>query len=245
MPFPLVVEKRKTVKVGGNATTQITQNFAFDIKKQTLADLKNALIDISVEQTKIQTALNNPPTAVATDNNRSKPITSVQRKVEIAYGNQLQAAALRQVEILLRKNILASTVKRKGVLSDMNNWEWLLITKSGAKKIRPAEVGTLGVDDKLILRPAIAYAGLANSAVAQQSARGNSKGKAKRNRGMGFMGATAQKAKRSRFFKLFTIYASFSKRFANRQEYMTERGAPVIVVRARKGKFSVRRISRG
>lgn len=229
--LPLVVEKIKTVKLGGAASILQRQEFAVDLKNQVVADIQNAIIEITIEQVDIQDRLQNPPSSIAVDNSTTTKITDVRAKIEMSFGNQLQAGALRQVELQLSRAIIRATHPRTGKLENMSNWEWLHITDKGAKVVNAKTLDVIGIDEKLYLRPKLAYAGLVNSLIAKRD-------------GTGFMGTASQKVKRSRFFKLFSIYAATTKAFMSPSEYMSNIGSPVIVVRPRRGRYKIRRVKK-
>ena len=250
MILPTVIEKKKVVKVGGEALSVQRNVVGLDVKRQTVADIQNLIKLITAEEVENQERLGNPATALAVDNSTTKSIKDVQRKTEVAFGNLLQVAAMRMIEMTLATNIKKATASKSGKLSNMSNWEWLLVTPTETRIVTKSTLPTMGIDDRVILRPKLKYAGLVNSLVAQSSlksgfsrtTRKNNPKKKIRGRKMGFMGATSQSVKRSRFLKLFSVYAGTTKAFMIPGEYMTDIGSPCIIVRPRRGRFNIRRV---
>lgn len=242
--LPVVGDKRRTVRIGGEARTAQTINLQADIKKQSAEDIRTFMKLITIDETEQQGKLGNEPTAISVDNVPSKPLAKAQYRTDVVFGSLLQRAMVAAVEIELAKSIKRLGYVDTGQLQKVRqSWEWLFVPGKGeaAERINPMSIKFMPIGAMLILRPKVEYAGYAT--VINRTAGGATyqgeyaarKGRAPR-RGTGvtgFMGDAAQRLRRSRHFKrAFSIYASYSKR--NRTHGDDYRhGTPVIVVRPR------------
>ena len=88
-PFPLVIEKEKTTKLGVNQRF----NLRIDFDKQTIADVRAMMVGIVVQETNDQISIGNPPQRILVDSREGKPINTVRRKIEVYYGVKMAQAA--------------------------------------------------------------------------------------------------------------------------------------------------------
>ncbi|RLC00596.1 MAG: hypothetical protein DRH90_18140 [Deltaproteobacteria bacterium] len=244
---PLVIPKRRVVKVGGVAVgSKDTLNV--EMEKQSLSDIQYLLKEITYEDTEQQIRLDNPPTRVAVDNRENKPVSQAEWKTEVQFGQIIDHIMIRTVQRELINAIRRTTQERTGALQDIHNWEWVYYSKKGKRgvKVNPFKIEALPSGARLVLRPTskIPYASWANMWVAKQGtdftpSRGKNKG-VTRTRNEGFMAQAIAKFKRSQFAKSYTMWVSFSKKYQTAGDTYPH-GSPAITIMARRTRRSYRR----
>jgi hypothetical protein len=250
-------QKFRTIDIGGSAFTRevITESVQGWTREQVHAALRQTAIEIVRWQSK----QGNVASTVTVDNNSFKSVDQAEKKIVVTFGAHLARAVVAAIENALIATIEASTEKHTGALASLANWEWKLIQggKNGtAKVVDPSSISSMAIDDRLILRPRLRYATAANANVAggrrgislatkSKSTSKRYRREAKRFTRMGFFGAAAELIRRdSSIRQSFTVYASFTRRFAIPGEVSTAgRGGPVqtgqIVLRPkRRGRLS-------
>jgi len=247
----LVIPKTRTVDLGGGQVgTRVS--LAREIALQSLEDVRTMLRTITVNDTRQQIALGNPPNLVEVDGQATKPITAAEKRTVVIFGATLAAAAMRLVESALANAIRKTTTSRSGALGDVSaHWQWLLITKTGARRVSSANPpAALTVTDRLVLQPRdVPYATNVNQSVDGVLQRGgkvleNAAGGLKRRRrvkdgkakgsAVGFLEAAVAPLKSRSDFKQFTIYASFTQAHKVPGERSKKQGSPIIVIRPRR-----------
>lgn len=245
-PMPLVVEKSRTVTIGGVRGSK--QSLAFEIGIQTKADLHAMLIGISKEETAQQIRIDNPPQVVEVDNKTNVPIDQAEKKVVVLFGTKLPAIAMSMVESELQQAILASTRPRSFKLQNVTGaWEWFYIPKGGApRQVTAANPpATFNRGDMLVLKPfAVPYASAVNRAVAnsgrlnahtattRRKKDGSFSLPPKSSQNLGFLGATVRAVSRRSVFAQFRIIVEFTKSHAVAGEVYSH-GTGIIVIRPR------------
>lgn len=212
--FPVVVPKRRTIRLGGEKS--VRETFSIDLGLQSHADIRQWGKNILSENLVEQGSIGNKPTLIAIDKSKTRPISKFYQHGLITFGVGMQRAIISQVQIELSKSIRRSTEIDTGKLEDIGGqWSWFYVSKTGSvKRVNPYSIKTLSGKERLMLSPNTDYAGFANSVVYKKE-------------GKGFMGRTAEKLRRSRLFKTgFTIYVGFIK-----TPYMDR--APVLFIRSK------------
>jgi hypothetical protein len=247
----LVIPRTRTVNLGGGITG-VRQTLAQDISAQSLEDVRTLLRTITIEQTRQQIALNNPPMLTEVDGQAFKPVERAEKRTVVVFGATLAAAAMRLVEDALRQAIRQTTTARSGALSDITSrWQWVHVTKTGARRVTSASPpASLAITDRLILQPVgVPYATNANQAadgrLNRASGRIESAGALKRRRAVKRAGAAAKgsavgffeeataKLKGRGDFRQFAVYAAFSRIHKVPGERSAKQGSPMIVIRPR------------
>ena len=238
-PMPTVIEKSRTVRLGGETFQRST--LGAEIAIQSKADLHSMLVGITREDSKQQLDAGNPPQLVVVDDATNKPVENVVAKVVVLFGTVLARAAMRMVEIELESNIRSSTTKHTGRLSNLSaNWEWRFIPKGGAARTVTSAnpPASFGLGDKLVLVPVqVPYASAANRKVARGgrltvAAKGRARA-SKSTQNIGFMAATTHAVKRRSEFAQFRVMVEHTLAHAVAGELRHIGGTAVITIRPR------------
>ena len=235
-PMPLVIDKRRTVNIGGQSYSK--ERLTREIDAQSRADVEAMIRNITAEETAQQIRLNNPPQLLEVDNLSGKSLRDVKRKAVVLFGVLLAAAAMRMAETELRANIQKTTNTRTGRLANIAGaWQWRYIPRGGSARVihSAGQLPAFNAGDMLTLMPAgVPYATLANRNVARS---GQLKTKATKKREaaqVGFLGMTARALRRRPEFKQFSVMVEFTKQFAVPGEVMSRKqGTGVLTIRAR------------
>jgi hypothetical protein len=238
--------QRKTYTFGpGNfAKGQIAADVTGFSLEQTRAILVAVVNDVTADQT----AQGNPPTLMTVDGNAGKALSSVNSKVVVLYGTLMTRALQAVMENTLAAAIDKGTVARSGNLRNVqSNWQWILVSSDPGKSgpvTDPSKIVGFGINDRLVLRPILDYAGVANRATARagrlniktrgkRGKMGTAENVSKRNQHIGFMRSAAESLRRnSQFNREFSVYAAFTKRFAVPGEKWPF-GTPYLTIRPR------------
>jgi hypothetical protein len=227
--------KTRTIDIGGSAFERdvISKSVQGWTREQVHSALRQTAVDIAGEQAK----LGNVASSITVDNSTFKSITQAERKVVVLFGTHLARAVVMAVQRALLATIEASTDRKTGALANLNNWEWILVPGEGqSKRVDPFSISSMGINDRLILRPMVKYATAVNQNVAGGRRGFNfkvaKKAKAKKvraNTGKGFFGATAELLRRdSSIRQSFSVYAGFTRRFLAPGEVATAgKGGPL------------------
>lgn len=249
----LVIPKTRTVDLGGGQVgTRVS--LAREIQLQSLEDVRTMLRTITVNDTKQQIALGNPPNLAEVDGQATKPVTQAEKRTVVIFGATLAVAAMRLVESALAAAIAKTTTARSGALANVTgHWQWVLVTKSGTRRVSSSNPpAALTVTDRLVLQPRdVPYATNVNQAVDGVLQRGdktltNAGGGLSRRRrvkregakakgsAVGFLETAVAGLKSRSDFKQFSVYATFSLTHRTPGERSKKQGSPMIVIRPRR-----------
>jgi len=252
----IVLPKSKTIDIGGSTYQRdiVTQHVQGWTREQVHAALRQTGVDITDQQVK----LGNTPSAITVDNSSFKSVDQAEKKIVVLFGTRLANAVVTAVQRALIATIEASTDRQSGILADLSNWEWILVPDEGqARRVDPFSIDSMGLKDRLILRPfnviKTTSKGPVNYATAvNQNVAGGRRGfnfkvakkakarKVRANTGKGFFGATAELLRRdSSIRQSFSVYAGFTHRFtAPNEKARAGKGGPLqtgqIVLRPKK-----------
>ena len=226
----ITLPKSKTIDIGGSTHQRdvVTQSVQGWAREQVHAALRQTTIDITGQQAK----LGNVASTITVENSNFKSIDQAEKKTVVLFGTTLAKAVVAAVQRALIATIEASTDKHSGVLANLANWEWILVPGEGqARRVDPFTIASLGLKDRLILRPfnviKTTSKGPVNYATAvNQNVAGGRRGfnfkvgnkasgkKMRANTGKGFFGASAELLRRdSNIRQSFSVYAGFTQRF--------------------------------
>jgi hypothetical protein len=249
----LVIPRTKTIDLGGGQVGT-RQSLAREIALQSLEDVRTMLRTITVNDTRQQIALGNPPSLTEVDGQAAKPVTAAEKRTVVIFGATLAAAAMRLVESALAAAIAKTTTARSGGLGDITgHWQWLLITKAGVRRVSSANPpASLTITDRLVLQPRdVPYATNVNQAVDGVLMRGGNKrrgiddplltrkrrvnraGAKGKGSSVGFLEAATAALKSRTDFRQFAVYAAFSLTHKVAGERSKKQGSPMIVIRPR------------
>lgn len=219
--FPLVVPKTRTIKLGDNSLLQ--DRFKVEVEAQSVADIRAFVHDLTVDEVAIQIELGNPPQITQVDGRTDRRVEDVQKKTVVVFGATLAKEAMQLVVRELQRAIAGFGLKDTGVLSNMNNWQWVFIRKGQAAQniSSGAPIETFTQGDQLVLSPdRVPYASWANML-------------AKRMDGSkGFMAIATAAVRRLPVFKQFSVQTVFSSAHSVPGERYPH-GTPLIVIRPR------------
>ena len=222
--------KTRTIDIGGSTFERdvISKSVQGWTREQVHAALRQTAIDITGQQAK----LGNVASTVTVDNSSFKSVDQAEKKIVVLFGTMLAKAVVAAVQRALIATIEASTDKHAGILANLANWEWILVPGEGqARRVDPFSIASLGLKDRLVLRPfnviKTTSKGPVNYATAvNQNVAGGRRGfnfkvakkakarKVRANTGKGFFGATAELLRRdSSIRQSFSVYAGFTRRF--------------------------------
>lgn len=251
LDFPIVVDKTRTVTLGGGARAQ-SQRLRVDMGKQGLADVRAYMRALSEELAEEQRRAGNPPTLVEVDGKSDKRLADVSKKVEMLFGVTLPQAAMREIEVALRAAIDRATRPHTGRLRDLAGaWQWRFLPAGGGtpRVVSATSELTFNRGDRLVLVPVgVPYATLVNRNVAHsgrltpkaRKVRGVLREPARRLQNTGFLFNAAEAVRKRTAFKLFHVKVAFTKAHMVPGEVMTQRsGTGIIQITAR-----VRRLER-
>ena len=252
----MINTKTRTIDIGGSTFERdvISKSVQGWTREQVHAALRQTAIGIVGQQAK----LGNVASTVTVDNSSFKSVDQAEKKIVVLFGTRLANAVVAAVQRALIATIEASTDKHAGILANLANWEWILVPREGqARRVDPFTIASLGLKDRLILRPfnvikttskgPVNYATAVNQNVAGGRRSFNfkvaKKAKARKvraNTGKGFFGATAELLRRdSSIRQSFSVYAGFTHRFtAPNEKARAGKGGPLqtgqIVLRPKK-----------
>jgi len=226
----MINTKTRIIDIGGSTFERdvISKSVQGWTREQVHAALRQTAIDITGQQAK----LGNVASTVTVDNSSFKSVDQAEKKIVVLFGTMLAKAVVAAVQRALIATIEASTDKHAGILANLANWEWILVPGEGqARRVDPFSIASLGLKDRLILRPfnviKTTSKGPVNYATAvNQNVAGGRRGfnfkvakkakarKVRANTGKGFFGATAELLRRdSSIRQSFSVYAGFTQRF--------------------------------
>lgn len=254
--LPDVVPRRRTYNVGGERIPRDTIEVTIDTQSQ--ADVQSMLRLVALEETQGQIALGNDPTRVFVDNKEGRPILDAERRVEVFFGDTINQLALKALERELAKTMLRRLTPtlmkitawrmrdgtEPGMISAIRNirssWEWVLVPRNGPEQVVNPYSGQFAFNygDRLVLRPKMATATMANSTVTRKGhnykpTRGKNRGQGV-TRNWGFMRETVNTLKRKALFKPYTIYVTHSRAFRTPGDPWTYGTARINIVARRK-----------
>lgn len=234
------VPKRKVINLAGGGMTA-SETLRMDMEATSKADVHAMILQIVGQETTAQSKLGNPPSITEVDGSKSKPVSSVNKKVVVLFGVQLAAEALRQVESALMTAIASSTNEITGALRNPANWEWRHIRNGKNVPISRSAPISFGPRDFLVLRPSsrIPYASAANKRVASGSRSlnynpGKSKRVAKRNQNLGFMAMAARMARQIPDMVPFSVTAGMTTAFQVQGEVRKIGGTAYLLIAPRR-----------
>jgi hypothetical protein len=226
----MINTKTRTIDIGGSTFERdvISKSVQGWTREQVHAALRQTAIGIVGQQAK----LGNVASTVTVDNSSFKSVDQAEKKIVVLFGTRLAKAVVTAVQRALIATIEASTDRQSGILADLSNWEWILVPDEGqARRVDPFSIDSMGLKDRLILRPfnviKTTSKGPVNYATAvNQNVAGGRRGfnfkvgkkasgkKMRANTGKGFFGATAELLRRDPSIRQsFSVYAGFTHRF--------------------------------
>lgn len=222
--LPLVIPKRKTVKLGEGATLdKDTFSFHVDLEKQSLADVRGWMQHLVISDTAQQMSMGNPPQVTTVDDKTDKKLKDINRKATVIFGTVLVKEAMLMIVRELQRAIARAGMIDTGTLINMQNWQWVFIRrgKSPQNISSGAELPSFTQGDMLVLSPDhVPHASWANML-------------AKRADGSkGFMAQATAAVRKLPVFKQFSVRAVFTSAHSVAGERYPH-GTPIIVVRPR------------
>jgi hypothetical protein len=234
---PVAKSKTITVRRGdGSARETITRDVSNWSRNQLIIQLRKDTVDAVATQIRLE----NPPLAAVVDRTKGKPVLSAVRRTDVAFAIVLKSAALAAVVGELSRAIAQSTTARSGTLSNMANWEWVVV-RSGVTQ-RLGVMGTsgilLGPHDSVALRPTqVPYASVVNMRVANgrramtlRQTRQRAERPAIANQGLGFLGYAARRSRRHSLLRAFNVKVVFTNRYPVAGEVNRRQGTGTLVI---------------
>lgn len=208
--------KRRVITVGGGRS--VSETFSKDVSGFGKLDIQKMLVSITVQDTRVEVANDNPPMVTEVDGSKSKPVSQAERKVIVLFGTTIDVSTLHKLKDLLVANIAASTWPISGALKSPGSWEFRLISHGQTVPL-PGRNFTMGQNDYVVLMPRLSYASSVNMRVAHGKSAmtyrpTKSKKTAKRNQNLGFMAMTARQARQAPGLLTFSVTVGNTKRFA-------------------------------
>ncbi len=245
----LVIKSQKTTNIRflGESFSK-RDNIVLDMGKQGLSDIQHLMKEIVIHDTDIEIKKGNDPTRLVVDNKETTNLKYARRYVEVTFGNKLDLLLIKSIQRELMSAIRQYAVKpADAALGSMVHWTWAFARKPGqvAQPVNINDVKSLPIGSYLILKPTSNMVGLADMFAARKDA-GWSPGKwwnKGRSGGRGFMSKGINKLKRTRLMKNYTIHVVFTDRFKVPSEKYSH-GTPVVVLRAKRSRYSRVRIKR-
>jgi hypothetical protein len=241
LAYPLVVPPTRTFTLGEGLRGQ-RQRIGVDLNTQTLADVRRAVRNITLEETAQQIRLGNPPQVVEVDGKTNKDIDAVDKKAVVLFGTVLAQVAMKLVEMELAAAIDRATTARTGRLRSVTStWQWLYGRKGRAAQpvTSGAPLPAFAPGDWLVLVPkGVPHATMTNRNVARANklAVAAKKGRrvAKSQQNVGFLATATAALRRKALFKQFAVVAEFTKTHMVPGELMTRtQGTGYIKIRPR------------
>jgi hypothetical protein len=136
-----------------------------------------------------------------------------------------------------------TTQVRTGKLRDIRgSWEWVYFANKGdtGKPVTADLIASMPAGSFIVLRPRIEYVGWVNmhvknagkGSITTKVRRGADKG-TKKVSNVGFMGLAANRIRKKKLFKSFSVWAGFSSQFtASGDQY--PHGSPYIAIRSKR-----------
>lgn len=241
--YKTIVRERKVTRLPSgkrNLTfeTEIVR-LAIDIDNQSLSDIHTLIANIVVDETDKQIRINNPPTRFEVNRREGRPDGKPIRNVQVLYGTELASRLMSVVEIELAKHIRLMTTKNHPLR--VARWQWFYLPFKGRKKaVEPHTIKSFGFMDQLVLVPQTHLAGMADFEAAnygQARWKGDKRRATAKGNKQGFVGRTAQRLKRKNIFANFSLYGTFTQKYA----YSGERykhGSPILIIVAKRIGYS-------
>lgn len=246
LPYRFVVDRVRTVTLGGVKQNVASYKLVLDINSQSLADVRTLIANTTIEAANDQTALGNPPSLVEVDGKTNKDVDAVDRRTEMLFGVTLPQAAMREIEVALRSAIDRATRPDTGRLHDIaGHWQWRFLPAGGGAPRVVSSTGDLVFNrgDRLVLVPiGVPHATIANRNVARSGrlnprarvVKGRVREVARRLQNAGFLFHAAEAVRKRTAFKFFHVKVVFTRVHMVPGEVMTRKqGTGMIQLSAR------------
>src|SRR5262245_16203004 len=217
--FPLVIPKKRTIKLGEGATLG-QERITVEMQFQGVKDVSSFVQALIITDTEQQMELGNPPQVTVVDGKTDRPITEAQKKATVIFGTVLANEAMALVERELRRAIMSLKLIDTGTLMNLSIWSWYLIQKGQGAIRAPHDLPSFTQGDQLMLYPErVPHASWANW-------------RAKAMSGKGFMAQATAAVRKLPVFRQFAVYAMFTSAHSVPGDTYPH-GTPIIVIRPR------------